>query len=71
MQSYIIKGFILPFIMDFISKLLTRDNFKVWADRIFDLMEDAVKDSKTKTDDMIALPVIEHMRAILNVPDND
>ncbi len=71
MQHLIVQRVLLPFITDFITKLLTRDNFAVWLDKLFDIVEEAIADSKTKTDDLVALPLLNQLRALMNVPDND
>lgn len=60
---------IMPFIMDFIEKLLTTENFQKWGDKIFDLIEEAVKDSETTWDDKTVLPLVQLLRSSLNLPD--
>lgn len=47
------------------------ENVKAVIDKAFDAVEDKVRDSETKWDDIIVIPVLEALRKALNVPDND
>lgn len=67
MKIIIIQQIVLPFIMKFIEDLLTKENLEVWLDKLFDFVEEMVKDSRTKVDDKIVLPIIEQMRKQLGV----
>jgi len=69
MQDIIAK-LLIPFIIQFVTRLLTEENMKKWGDRLFDLIEDAINDSETALDDNL-LPLIAHMRKVLDIPDND
>ena len=61
----------LPILMGVIGKLLSPENIALYGDRLFDLLEEAVKDSETTVDDAMVLPVIKALRLGLNIPDND
>lgn len=41
------------------------------ADAFLDVIEDEVKASKTKLDDIFVLPLCKIVRATLRIPDND
>ena len=69
MKQTIIEKIVLPFLTDFITKLLTQENFKVWGDKLFDIVEQAIADSETKLDDTFALPVVQRFRELLSIPD--
>ena len=71
MRKLIIDTILLPFVMEFIKDLLTRENVDIWLDKLFDFIEDTVINSETKWDDKLVLPIIAQMRAALAVPDND
>lgn len=47
---------------------LLGENYGLWGDKFFDLIENAIKDSKTTIDDKF-LPVIEKLRDLMNIPD--
>lgn len=70
MKSWIAQ-MIIPWILSFLTDLLTTENFKKYADKIFDIIEEAVVDSETKWDDAVVLPLIEQFRVMLEVPDAD
>lgn len=54
----------------FISRMSGED-MKKWIDQGIDIIEDKVKDSPSKTDDMIVLPLCKILREAFSVPDND
>ena len=60
-----------PIIIQIIESILTPENIKKYADKLFDLLEDVIEDSETEWDDKTILPIIELFRAGLNIPDND
>ena len=62
---------VLPVIMSIIGKLLSPENIQLYGDKLFDLIEEFVKDSETTIDDVTILPVIKALRIGLNIPDND
>ena len=62
---------IIPIVMQIIENLLSPENIKKYGDKLFDLLEDVIKDSETEWDDKTLLPVIKLFRAGLNIPDND
>lgn len=71
MKNLLIKRVVLPFVINFVEECLTKENVTVWLDKLFDFIEDTVKDSRTKWDDAAVLPIVKQMRKALNVPDND
>lgn len=70
-MNKIIVGIALPIIMNVVEELLSEENIKVYGDRLFDMIEDAVTNSDTTIDDTLVLPVIKVLRKGLNIPDND
>ncbi len=50
---------------------LGSEDLKKWVDMALDLIEDKVKDTPNKYDDMIALPIIAICRKTFDIPDND
>lgn len=54
----------------FISRMSGED-MKKWIDTGLDIIEEKVKDSPSKTDDMIVLPLCNILREAFSVPDND
>ena len=44
---------------------------KGFMDKGLDFLEDAIEESKTTWDDALVLPIINQIRKILNIPDND
>ena len=52
-----------------IQSILTKENVQLYGDRLFDLAEDVIKDSRTKWDDAALLPIITQFRQILDIPD--
>jgi ABC-type enterochelin transport system permease subunit len=62
---------VLKILVGALQKMLNPDNFKTLMDRVFDKVEDVVKDSSTQWDDVLVLPIVEALRKALNVPDNN
>ena len=62
---------VLPILMEVITEMLKPENIQLYGDKVFDLIEDAVKNSETTIDDLTVLPVVKAFRAGLNIPDND
>ena len=60
----------LPVLIGQLLKLLTPELAKKMADKLLDTVEDAIRKSENKLDD-IFLPVIYVIREAFNVPDND
>jgi len=59
----------LPIIQKVIEELMSPENIQKYGDRLFDFVEDAVRDSKTTIDDTLVLPLLETLRKSLNIPD--
>ena len=60
-----------PILDQIIRELLKPENIVTYGDKLFDIFEDMVKDSKNTLDDRLVLPVLESLRKGLNIPDND
>lgn len=54
-----------------VLSLLPDKIVKKAVDACFDAIEDAVKQSSNKVDDAIVLPVINKLRSIFDISDND
>ncbi|EFK07555.1 conserved hypothetical protein [delta proteobacterium NaphS2] len=52
-----------------IQIILTKENVQLYGDRLFDLAEDVIKDSRTQWDDAALLPIIIQFRQTLDIPD--
>ena len=65
------KQWLISSLLGMLSDLVTIDMLKKYGDKLFDFIEDAVKDSDTKWDDATVLPIINMLRKVLDVPDND
>lgn len=70
MQEWLLKA-LLPTVIGLLLKLMTTEKLKGYADRILDVVEDAVRDSETKIDDLTVLPIISSIRDAFDIPDND
>jgi hypothetical protein len=66
MQNIIISTIIKALIP--ILQRLLKENYQLYGDKLFDLIEEAIADSKTTLDDKF-LPVIKTLRALMNIPD--
>ena len=65
---------VLKIIMVAIEALLgqlNKDLVKKFVDGGLDKIEDAIAASETQVDDTIVLPLINHIRNIFDIPDND
>jgi len=70
MVTKILIAKVLPFIIGQLMKELTPEKVRELMDKLFDILEDAVKDSENKFDDAL-LPIIASMRVVFNIPDED
>jgi len=61
----------LPMILSMIEEMINEENIRKYGDKLFDLIEDFVRDSETKVDDATVLPLVKAARIALNIPDND
>lgn len=62
---------VLEALIPLLLSLLTKEQFVKLVDMIFDFAEDAVQDSSNTIDDTVVLPIIQKLRDIMNIPDND
>lgn len=60
----------LPLLIGQLLKLFTPELARKMADKLLDTVEDAIRESENKLDD-IFLPVIIVIREAFNVPDGD
>ena len=56
-----------PIIAGVVNDLLSEENLKQYGDKLFDFIENAVKDSKTTIDDALVLPIIQSLRKSLEI----
>ena len=54
-----------------VISLLPKETGKELIDKVFDMAEDAVRDSSNKIDDAVLIPIFSKLREILDVPDDD
>ncbi len=59
-----------PAVTVVIGQIFTKENFQLYGDRLFDFLEDFVKDTRTTIDDRIVLPVIAELREFMDIPDD-
>ena len=52
-------------------KLMPQELVKEFMDSILDKVEDKILGTASKIDDALVLPIIRHIRNILDIPDND
>jgi hypothetical protein len=65
------KDKIIVWIMGMIMDRLQSEDLKKWVDYALDMIENKVKESPNKLDDMIVLPIIQLGRSTFDIPDND
>lgn len=53
------------------SQMMTKENLKLVADKILDVIEDVVQDSSNTIDDQLVLPVVKQIRETFDIPDDD
>jgi hypothetical protein len=63
--------FLGPILEKIIEELLKPENIQTYGDKLFDVFEDVVTDSKNTIDDHLVLPMLKMLRAGMNIPDND
>jgi len=66
MQAFLINSFVQTLLL-----MLDNATVKRSVDSMLDVIEDAVADSETKTDDAIIIPLMQRIREALEIPDND
>jgi len=66
-----LMGWALASAMDALKELITRENYVALVDGIFDFIEDYVQQTDNTIDDVVVLPVIQRLRVIMEIPDND
>lgn len=68
MKGLLIKA-LLPVLVKIVEEMVTTDAIKIHGDKLFDLIEDYVKDTKNQYDDAFILPIVKKLRGTLNIPD--
>lgn len=62
---------ILINMLPLLFSMITPDLLKKAVDALIDVVEDAVKNSSNKIDDMVVLPMCRLIRNTFDIPDND
>ena len=60
---------LLPIIQGVIEKMITKENYQKYGDKLIDLIEEFVVDSETKVDDALVLPALKLFRKVADIPD--
>lgn len=53
-----------------LDQVLSKENMKLVADKVLDVIEDVIVDSHNTIDDKL-LPYIQRIRTTFDIPDND
>jgi len=53
-----------------VSEIVTTENKNKYGGKLFDFIEQVVKDSETRIDDATVLPVVKALRSALDIPDS-
>lgn len=69
MKNQIIKYF-LPYIVDSLLSIFTREQILLWLDSQIDRLEKHIIDSPSSTDDYF-LPAVKYIRDVFGIEDND
>lgn len=62
---------LLKMLIEIALKRLSEGQLQEWADMALDYLEDKIQESETQVDDMIALPLLQLIRAAFNIEDGD
>ena len=65
------KNEIIVKLLAMLLKLLEPEMLRGAVDKVLDYVEEKVKESGSKYDDVLVLPLIEMIRNTFNIPDND
>lgn len=65
------KDKLIVWMFGMVVERLQAEDLKKWVDMALDLVEDKVKSTPNKYDDLIVLPIIELCRKTFDIPDND
>ncbi len=69
-KNKLIEVMLIPALMTILKEVFTRENYQYYGDKLFDLIEEFVKDTKTTIDDKVVLPVVAELREFMNIPDD-
>lgn len=67
MKELFIKNMLLPMAMSCLKIVITSKNIRFVTDKLFDMLEATVKDSKTKFDDKTVIPIVKQLRRAMDV----
>ena len=65
------KNEIIVKLLAMLLKLLEPEMLRGAVDKVLDYVEEKVKESGSKYDDVLVLPLIEMIRNTFDIPDND
>jgi len=57
----------LPIILGLVEDMITPDNFKIYGKKLIGLAREFVKDTETKVDDKIMLPLLDAAEKALGI----
>ena len=69
-MNSIIEGMIGHVVGAVVKEIVNTENKNKYGGRLFDFIEQVVKDSETKIDDATVLPVVKALRSALDIPDS-
>lgn len=61
----------LQAIVALLAQVMTKENLKLVADAMLDVVEDVVAKSDNTIDDQLVLPAVRKIREAFDIPDND
>lgn len=61
----------LQAIVALLASVLTKENLKLVADAMLDVVEDIVQKTDNSIDDKLVLPAVQRIREAFDIPDND
>jgi len=64
-------GKVLVAMLQALLAVLDEETVKGFIDKGLDFLEDKIAASTTQWDDRVVLPIINHFREIMDIPDND
>lgn len=70
MKSFLIRTILIPFVLDFLSNLFSKEDLMKWKDKLITTLKKLVVDSGPKWDDNVFLPIIDTLDSMLAVGTN-
>lgn len=65
------KEMLITQLVSILTSMLTPEMLRKAVDGILDVIEEAVKESKTKIDDTVVMPLVVAVRSAFDIPDDD